>query len=277
MKIRRRSLPEGWYPSSADAVRARVEEFLSACPPEPEGSAVAVVAPHAGWGYSGALAAAAAASLRRAAETVVIVGGHLGPRENVYAAFEEALDTPLGAARTDTELLGAVRGRIAVAEDRIADNTVEVHLPLVRVLFPEARVVAFRAPASQLARALGVAVHLAARELGRSVVLLGSTDLTHYGPSYDFEPEGRGEAAARWVREVNDRRFIEAVVALDGEEALRRALRERSACSPGAAVAAIAFARAGGAANARLLHYRTSLDVAPASSFVGYAAVLLGA
>ena len=106
--------------------------------------------------------------------------------------------------------------------------------------------------------------------------LLGSTDLTHYGPSYDFAPEGSGEAAVRWVREVNDRRFIDAVVALDGEEAVRLALRERSACSAGAAAAAIAFARAGGATAARLLHYRTSLDVMPAASFVGYAAILLG-
>jgi AmmeMemoRadiSam system protein B len=78
------------------------------------------------------------------------------------------------------------------------------------------------------------------------------------------------------VTEVNDRRFLEAVTALDGDEAVRLALRERSACSAGAAAAAIAFARAGGAASARVLHYRTSFDVAPASSFVGYAAVLLG-
>lgn len=275
MKTRRRCLPEGWYPSSPDAIRRRIGEFLADCPPSQPG-APAVVAPHAGWEYSGAPAAAAAASLRAGAQTVVVVGGHLGPRDGVCAAFEELLDTPLGPARTDDELLEAVRRRIPVAEDRVPDNTVEVQLPLVRALLPAARVVAFRAPPSGRARELGEAVHLASRELGRDVVLLGSTDLTHYGPSYDFTPKGSGEAAVRWVREVNDRRFIEAVVALDGEEAIRLALHERSACSPGAAAAAIAFARAGGAAVARLLHYRTSYDVTPAASFVGYAAVLLG-
>ncbi len=275
MRTRRRCLPEGWYPASPDEIRRRIGEFLAECPPRQPG-VPAVVAPHAGWEFSGALAAAAAASLRGTAQTVVVVGGHLGPRDEVCGAFEELLETPLGPAHADVELLEAVRRSLPVVEDRVPDNTVEVQLPLVRALLPAARVVAFRAPPSERARELGEAVHLASRQLGRDVVLLGSTDLTHYGPSYDFAPKGRGESAARWVREVNDRRFLDAVLALDGGEAIRLALHERSACSPGAAAAAIAFARAGGATTAQLLHYRTSLDVMPASSFVGYAAVLLG-
>jgi AmmeMemoRadiSam system protein B len=276
MKIRRRCLPYGWYPSSPDAVRESVRGFLVECPPaEPRASAV--VAPHAGWEFSGAVAAAAAASLRRAAGCIVVVGGHLGPRDAVRAAFEDAFETPLGPLSADVELLEAVRQRIAVEEDRAGDNTVEVQLPLLAALFPHARVVAFRAPPSGRARELGEAIRDAAAGLGREAVVLGSTDLTHYGPSYDFAPRGQGEAAVRWVREVNDRRFLDALLALDGDEAVGRALRERSACSPGAAAAAVAFARAGGATGARLLHYRTSLDVMEAPSFVGYAAVAFGA
>ncbi len=276
MKIRRRCLPHGWYPSSPDAIRERLRGFLAERPPA-EPRAAAVVAPHAGWEFSGALAASAAASLRRDAGCVVVVGGHLGVRDAVRAAFEDAFETPLGAVGADVELLEAVRQRIDVVEDRAADNTVEVQLPLLAALFPAARVVAFRAPPSGRARELGLAVRDAAVALGRDVVVLGSTDLTHYGPSYDFAPRGAGDAAARWVTDVNDRRFIEALLALDGDEAIRRALGERSACSPGAAAAAVAFARASGATAARLLHYGTSLDVMEAPSFVGYAAVLFGA
>jgi MEMO1 family protein len=276
MTIRRRSLPTGWYPGSAAAVRDRVAAFAAECPPAPPG-ACAAMAPHAGWEFSGALAAAAIASLHRDAATVVVVGGHLGTRDGVYAAFEDAFETPLGAIAADAELRDEIGKRIALVEDRIPDNTVEVQLPLVAALLPGTRLVAFRAPPSARATELGAAVAAAAAAIGRRTVLVGSTDLTHYGPNYEFAPAGAGESAARWVREVNDRRFIEAVVALDGAEVVGRAVRERSACSAGAAAAAVAFALATpGGAQARLLHYRTSRDVMPSPSFVGYAAIVFG-
>jgi MEMO1 family protein len=276
MTVRRRCLPAGWYPVSAAAVRERVAAFIAECPPA--AGACAAVAPHAGWEFSGALAAAAVASLRRDAATVVVVGGHLGTRDGVVAAPEDAFETPLGSIAADAELRDEIGRRIALAEDRVADNTVEVQLPLVAALLPRARVAAFRAPPSARATELGAAIAAAAAALGRAVVVVGSTDLTHYGQSYEFAPAGAGEAAARWVSDVNDRRFVEAVVALDGAQAVDRAVRERSACSAGAAAAAIAFALAQpGGAEARLLHYRTSRDVMPASSFVGYAAIVFGA
>jgi AmmeMemoRadiSam system protein B len=75
------------------------------------------------------------------------------------------------------------------------------------------------------------------------------------------------------VRQVNDARFIEALLDLDADEALRRAEAEGSACSAGAAAAALSYALAAGATRAELLGYGTSLDVRADSSFVGYAAL----
>jgi AmmeMemoRadiSam system protein B len=114
----------------------------------------------------------------------------------------------------------------------------------------------------------------AASRLGRRVAVVGSTDLTHYGNNYDFSPMGGGEKALHWVKEVNDRRFIDCLLSMDAAEALERAIKERSACSVGGALAAMGFARAGGIAAGKLVDYRTSSDIVPADSFVGYAGVL---
>ena len=103
--------------------------------------------------------------------------------------------------------------------------------------------------------------------------MIGSTDLTHYGPNYDFTPRGTGPDALAWVREHNDRRLLDCLLGLRHNEALELAQRERSACSAGAAVAAARYAELRGAASGRLLEYATSHDRHPGSSFVGYAAI----
>ena len=81
-------------------------------------------------------------------------------------------------------------------------------------------------------------------------------------------------ATLAWVREVNDRRFIDAVLAMDVEAVIERALGERSACSAGGALAAMGFARERGVSRGELLRYCTSRDVHPAESFVGYAGIV---
>jgi hypothetical protein len=110
--------------------------------------------------------------------------------------------------------------------------------------------------------------------LGRRVAVAGSTDLTHYGNTYDFSPAGHGAEALRWVREVNDRRILQSMLDLDVAGAVLRAGRERSACSIGGAAAAMSFARESGALQSALINYMTSFDVQPGPSFVGYAGIL---
>jgi AmmeMemoRadiSam system protein B len=112
-------------------------------------------------------------------------------------------------------------------------------------------------------------------------VVAGSTDLTHYGRNYGFSPRGQGQAALTWVRELNDRRFIEAVLSGDPDAVLSRAEGEASACSAGAALGVLGFVQVPGrdraALGAELLAYGTSADADKAGgvpdSFVGYAAI----
>jgi AmmeMemoRadiSam system protein B len=272
MGVRRRCLPAGWYPGTVHGVRDAVQAMLGSSPPRR--GAVAGVAPHAGWEFSGALACAVFASMAEGLDTIVIIGGHLAPADGILCAFDGEYETPLGNVPADLELASLLSALVPMAEDRWADNTVEVQLPLARHFFPEARFLGLRAPPSPRAGELGRAIAGAARAAGIRVGVVGSTDLTHYGPNYGFAPAGSGTKAAEWVTGVNDRRFIDALLAMDEGGAIRRAVEEHSACSAGGAVAAMAFARDAGATRGELLDYRTSRDLHPSESFVGYAAVV---
>ena len=273
MRVRKRYLPPGWYPGAAGQTVKAIEEMARSISPDRQ-DGVAGVVPHAGWGFSGSLALEVFSRITRSIDTMVIIGGHLGPADGILCAFEEAYETPLGPAAADLDLLEQLRGLVPLREDRYADNTVEVQLPFVRHLFPDAMVLGMRAAPSRDAERLGLAIAQASRKSGRRVAVAGSTDLTHYGSNYGFCPSGNGERALKWVREVNDRRFIESLLALDVDSAIERALRERSACSAGGAVAAMSFARERGVEKGTLVRYATSFDVQPAESFVGYAGVL---
>ncbi len=273
MRVRKRYLPPGWYPGVARQTRDTIEGMLAAIRPGSP-SAIAGVAPHAGWAFSGSIALGVFSRIVRSIDTIVIIGGHLGPSDGILSAFEEGYETPLGVIDADLELLQALRNRLTIREDRYADNTVEVQLPFVRHLMPGIKALAMRAAPSQAAAELGEAIAEQALATGRSIAAVGSTDLTHYGTNYGFQPAGSGERALRWVRDINDRRFIESMLSIDIEGAIDRSLRERSACSAGGAVAAMSFARAMGSPEGKLVKYMTSYEVQPGDSFVGYAAVV---
>jgi AmmeMemoRadiSam system protein B len=273
MRMRKRYLPAGWYPDSAEQTRSAIERMAQSFPAGARNGSAGIV-PHAGWEFSGSLALEVFSLMCPDIDTMLIIGGHLGPADGILCAFEDAYDTPLGPVVADLELLEEIRGIIQVREDRYADNTVEVQLPFIRHLFPQARALGMRAAPSPHAEKLGIAIATAAKTLGRRVAVAGSTDLTHYGSSYGFEPRGSGEAARAWVREVNDRALIDCLLELDFGAALDHALREHSACSAGGALAALAFAAQVGAKAGRLLKYTTSYEVHPAPSFVGYAGIL---
>ena len=121
---------------------------------------------------------------------------------------------------------------------------------------------------------LGQRVVELAAEAGRTVVVLGSTDLTHYGYNYGTVHKGVGEKALEWVRNVNDKQAVDLMCAMDTQGVIREALRNQNACCAGAAAAAIGAASALGAAGGQTLLYATSYDVRPDTSFVGYVGIL---
>jgi AmmeMemoRadiSam system protein B len=286
MRIRKRALPSGWYPETSSEILQTLKDWEL---PHAEERGFSCIVPHAGWFFSGRLAFQTMARLRRDAETVVVVGGHLSPCDGILSYTEEGYETPLGDIPLDEELLSGVRRLVPSSPDRQRDNTVEVQLPLIKYLFPSARVCCFRASPSVAAIHLGRAIHEAAASLRKRVIVVGSTDLTHYGPNYGFYPQGGGKKAYLWVREVNDKRVVEAFLACDAETVLKRANEDQSACSAGGAVAAMEYGRlsaqgrtegwrgftgTSGKAEPELIGYLNSYEVYPQDSFVGYAGVV---
>ena len=273
MNVRPRSLPPGWYPGGRENTIREIERFRSRSR-RGEGNALAGIAPHAGWSFSGSIACHVFQALAADAETIVVIGGHLTPHSGLLAASEQGYETPLGVLTADLELLEELRSTFALREDIYADNTVEVQLPLLKYLHPEARALYLRASPSAEALELGEQLAAASQRLGRKIAVIGSTDLTHYGDNYGFTPKGTGVGAVKWVKEVNDRRLVEALLALELEQALELGVGEHSACSVGAAVAAARFAERSGAEGGELLEYTTSYDLSPSPFFVGYAGII---
>jgi len=243
------------------------------------------VVPHAGWVFSGRLSCRVFDALSRGgiepARRVVLLGGHLGPETKGWILTSGSWKTPVGLVDTDEEFVSHLVSRINhdVIEVRPPheyepDNTIELQMPLVRHFFEGAQVVTVGVPANPQGLDLGrLLVEVASQSEGRTLVV-GSTDLTHYGLNYGFSPVGLGPAAVQWVRQNNDRAAVDCIEALDAPALLDGALERRNVCCPGAAGAALTAGRQVGAERGVVLDYATSYDVRPDSSFVGYAAAV---
>ncbi|MBM4295275.1 MAG: AmmeMemoRadiSam system protein B [Deltaproteobacteria bacterium] len=278
MPKRSRMLPFGWYPGNERSCREELEKFVAGVTPLPEGTKVrGGIVPHAGWFFSGKLAARVFHLVSRGGQpqVVAVFGGHLPGNSPPLLVMDEAWETPLGDLPLAVEFYDPLKRRLTLKEEYPGDNTIEVQLPMVKYFFPQAKVLALRGPHSAKAMELGEAVAEVARELKVSLLVFGSTDLTHYGPNYGWSPKGFGAEAVKWVKEVNDKRFIDETLKLDAAGMLRAGAEDQSACSAGGAAAAVAAAKKLGAGKARLVDYYTSYDVMPGDSFVGYLGAVL--
>lgn len=284
MQLRRAFFAGSWYPSDPAQCRRQIESFLSSAPgvspqvSEPLGGIV----PHAGWVFSGRIAAWVLGLLkaRKDPQTIVIFGSHLGPQDPSWIMPEGGWETPLGPLEVDQDLAKALCSefslRIELPRNAQPDNTIEVQLPMLRHLFPQARILPMGTAPSQQGVSIGSRCAELILKKGINALILGSTDLTHYGPGYGFCPKGAASQAEPWVRQVQDRAIIEKMLEMDPESVLAEALRRKNACCPGAAAAALACLKGLGATRGQLVFYGTSRDVMEAEDFVGYAGIVCG-
>jgi len=196
------------------------------------------------------------------AEVVAVFGMHLGQGHPHFIMTGGLWETPLGPVEVASDLAGQLaKGfafEIETASRHVRDNTIELELPFVKYFFPKAKVLPIGpAPGSQAA-AIGQALVDIAQSRGVVLKVIGSTDLTHYGPNYGFSPAGTGADALKWVEEKNDRAQIERILSLDPQGIVAQGLAKHNACCSGAAAAAVAAAKGLGAVKAQLLEYATS-------------------
>jgi AmmeMemoRadiSam system protein B len=273
--LRRAAFAGSWYPRTAGAIAAEVDRYLDeAGAPALKGRLIALVSPHAGLHYSGPVAAHSYALLRdREGVSVVLVGpAHRAAFEGVAVHASGSWETPLGTAAIDDDLASA----LLAAEPQLFDDpaphasehSLEMQLPFLQRVMPGARIVPLLMGSQSRGEADALAAALSRAAKGRQVVLVASSDLSHYQPA---------PVASRLDSEV-----VEDVRRLDAEALMQRLeTRDNVACGGGPIVAVLKAARSLGADRCSVLCYADSGDAGEhdKSHVVGYlaAAVLADA
>lgn len=283
MAVRQPDFAGTWYPSTAEACTRMFESFEPECRDfNEEYELIGGLVPHAGYHYSGRLAYNVMREMVRhrsdQADTVVLFGGHMGPRSPTTIFTEGEFWTPLGNLPVDEDLAQVLCRDMAlvseIPQSYEKDNTIELQLPMIAYTQLARQVLVIRpAPVPDT---LGLAARVVewAGMLGRRLAVIGSTDLTHYGPNYDWAIKGLGAVAETWVRTENDKAFIDLACHFNTDKIMTDAMEKRNACCPGAAAAALECGHLLGSPGAHLLTYGTSNDVRQDVSFVGYAGMV---
>lgn len=290
MQTRKPVVAGQFYPGQHESCVDQINECLDArslSVPLPDVISAGIV-PHAGWAFSGSLTAMVFAAIRQQHEkvhTFVIFGAahsFLGTEPAVCS--RGVWQTPLGEVFVDEELADAVLATgLAVADPHahLAEHSIEVQVPFVQYLFPGAKILPIVVPPMGQAIELGSKIGeiIRGNEYKR-IICLGSTDLTHYGPRYGFVPQGTGQEALRWAREVNDKEFVDLALQLKPDELLACAASKGNACGPGAAASTVAAAKGLRCKRGLLLAQTSSSEVmrekmgASSTDSVGYAAII---
>ncbi len=277
--VRAPAVAGGFYPADAAKLRAAIEAFLAAAQPSRGAAPVAIVVPHAGYVFSGQIAADAfKQAAGQAYDTVVILGtNHTDAAFDRVAAYRGAgFRTPLGMASIDQPVLAALMKDdpdvVWNARPHEREHSIEVQVPYVQHLFPAATIVPLVIGTPEAAMCDRLGRSLAQVLQGRRALIVASSDLSHYPAAAD----------ARRI----DRETLDAIASLDAarvRETLARHVERGTrgvatgACGEGPILAAIAAARALGVTRGTIVSYAHSADSSAGdpSRVVGYGAVMM--
>ena len=294
MMVRQPAVAGAFYAASPERCREHLEQLI---PRDIDASilpakVIGGIAPHAGWTFSGRVCGTVFAAVKaRASEgepgTFVLFGtSHRRLRRSAALFAEGAWETPLGLAHVDSRLAERVLGGTSLIEEdpypHEDEHSIEVQVPFVQYLFPRAKILPILVEPSSWAVEIGQAVARTVQISAASVVYVGSTDLTHYGPNYGFLPEGLGQQGLAWAKDVNDRRLIELMKLLKADQIVREVGEHRNACGSGAIAATLAACKLAGAQQGVLLAHVSSYEVARSmqshagDDAVGYAGMVFG-
>jgi len=274
----------GWYPSDRRALVQMLGEFV----PERDDvvSATVVVAPHAGYVFSGPVAGAVYARVVVPDDVILLSVNHGHSPGAAVALFDEGRwETPLGDVPIATELVAAIVAECPMVQadpDAHEDeHSGEVHVPFLRYRNEHVRIapICISRTTRSGAIALGEGLARAAARVTRPVLVVASTDLSHEHPRPAPRGGGflSGENLAEFVRE-QDQKVIDRILALDARGVWETVEREGvSMCGYAPVTAAVAYASARGATVGEVVDHRTSVD-APGGRYdyiVGYVGALL--
>lgn len=249
-----------FYPNDPSHLEQLLEKFFSSVKPEGK-IPLGIVSPHAGYIYSGEVAAHAFGQIPPDFSGTFIV---IGPSHRGYLTCVSSVpwETPLGVVDTDTEFIEALDLEVDELSHR-DEHSIEVQIPFIKYRFPRARIVPILMGQQDYPSAKSLADHITAaiHQTKRDVRIVASSDFSHYVPEKKAKDD--------------DLYAIEPLMNLDVMEFYRR-IEERgtTTCGYGPISAMVMACKNLGATKAQLIRYATSGDVTGDSrEVVGYASI----
>ncbi len=277
MKLRRAQVAGSFYSGTKTALTSEIESCfthrlgpgrLPRLAEVGDRRLVGLVCPHAGYMYSGPVAARSyfeLASDGKPSAIVIIGPNHTGQGSGVSMMAEGVWETPFGQVEVDGETAAAIsKGSDMIdLDDRahIHEHSIEVQLPFLQYVLqskfefvPICMMMQDQETSAEVGKAVGQALK------GRDALVIASSDMTHYEPA---------DSAKR-----KDRLAIDAMLALDDAKLQETVESHRiSMCGHGPVASAIVASKILNAKAARLLGYNTSGDITgDHSAVVGYLA-----
>jgi AmmeMemoRadiSam system protein B len=256
-----------FYPSDREKLK---NELRRLCPPVREKKdAICLIAPHAGYMYSGAVAGSLYASVNMKKTFIILCPNHSGMGEKCAVMSRGAWNIPLGSIPINEGLANSIKNATdLVAEDLAAhafEHSLEVQLPFIFHLNDDFDFVpiALKNLSREECETLGEAIASSIKNYGEDVMLVASTDMTHY----------ESDEVAR----KKDQLAIDRILQLD-PSGLYATVREHdiSMCGYIPTTVAMFSAIKLGARSAKLIQYATSGDVSgDYHRVVGYAGIYL--
>jgi AmmeMemoRadiSam system protein B len=256
-----------FYPGQADELRRTVKEFLTG--EKPPRSAIGMMVPHAGYVYSGAIAGQTFSRVEIPPTVVLLGPNHTGYGSHLAVFPSGSWATPLGEAEVNADLSARIIEECpgAIADDLAHrfEHSLEVQIPFIQVKSPTTRIVPVCVGHSSLDSllAFGEALGQVVEKTPGKVLLVGSSDMTHY-------------ESAEKARD-QDMKALKKILELDSDGLYHLVLTERiSMCGVFPMVVLLAAAQHLGAKKGTLVHYGNSGDVTgDRAEVVGYAGVII--
>jgi AmmeMemoRadiSam system protein B len=255
-----------FYPGGAAELRAMIKGMID--PRARKEKAIAVVSPHAGYIYSGPVAGAVFSSVDLPRTCIILGPAHREIAPMFAIQRSGSWSTPLGEVPVKTDLADAIMSSAPLVKEdagaHLHEHSLEVQVPFLQFFREDIAIVpvcvSSEASYEDLA-GLGKALAEAIGGFGSDVLIVASTDMSHY--------------ISREAAEKKDNQAIDRVLALDAEGLFKTVVRERiSMCGFQPVTAALAAANDLGAAKAELIRYQTSGDVTgDYREVVGYAGI----
>lgn len=272
-----------FYPEDSEELRKMIKDFLDKVEPKRR-KCLGAVAPHAGYVYCGKTAASVYNNISIDFETAVILGpNHSGLGVGIATSLEN-WKTPLGNLETDQEFVNEITKDSVIMDypkSHWHEHSIEVQLPWLQYRFKDFKIVPITINPIyfdvETCREIGEKIAEASRLLRRKIVIIASSDFTHYGSAYAYEPfEGSESEILKNIKEM-DSEVISLVTSLRPSEVIKTCEDKRLTICGYGGIAAMLFAtRALGAKQAELMNYSTSFEVSKdTSAVVGYAGILI--